>query len=399
MSFAFHAAAPPGEWLNDPNGLVFVDGRYRLFAQHSDAAPDYKTIGWARLSSDDLLRWDWDGQVIAPDDQGEAYSGCLQIEDGALAAYLTRADRAAQRQAQYRLTSGDGGRSWVQDAAALGPAGRDVRDPFVFAAADGARRMLVAEPCGWSTWANDPPSRLAVWGEGADGWSRVGTIGPWSPPGVMWEVPVLLDFGATQVLVLSIVDRAAGMACSVRYWTGRFDGTDFAVNSAGGALLDHGPDFYATCFNTVEGWPDGERVMVGWASNWATARAMDWPGGAMGGPITLPRQVMLQSDRLAVRPLAAAADRATAGERWTPGRRLEIAVGGDGCAFEVTIDAAGGLVAERQATDDALAWRTEHAAFLDAPSDISIFNDRGLIEIFFVDAGKALTVFVPGGRL
>ena len=54
MSFAFHAAPPPGEWCNDPNGLVYADGAWRLFVQDSATAPDFGKIGWARLSSTDL---------------------------------------------------------------------------------------------------------------------------------------------------------------------------------------------------------------------------------------------------------------------------------------------------------------------------------------------------------
>ena len=76
-AFAFHAAPPPGEWINDPNGLVFSGGRYRLFVQHRADAPDFAVTGWARLSSDDLLRWEWDGVVLSPDASGWAYSGSV----------------------------------------------------------------------------------------------------------------------------------------------------------------------------------------------------------------------------------------------------------------------------------------------------------------------------------
>lgn len=161
MSFAVHAAPPPGEWLNDPNGLAFVDGQWRLFVQHSAAAPDFKAIGWARLSSPDLLHWSWDGPVIAPDQLGQAYSGSITSEDGALSAYLTRHDGTTQR--EVRLTSFDGGAPWRQGSV-FGPASRNMRDPFVFfSAVTNDWRMLIAEPCDWNDWRHDPPSTLAVW--------------------------------------------------------------------------------------------------------------------------------------------------------------------------------------------------------------------------------------------
>ena len=106
MSFAFHAAPPEGEWFNDPNGLVFADGAWRMFVQHSAAGPDFGEIGWARLSSTDLLRWDWDGTVIAPDTLGQAYSGSVVAQNDGLTAYLTRHDDTLKRQLQVELKIG-----------------------------------------------------------------------------------------------------------------------------------------------------------------------------------------------------------------------------------------------------------------------------------------------------
>ena len=274
MNFTRHAAPPPGEWINDPNGLIFRDGQWRLFVQHSAAAPDYKSIGWARLSSPNLLHWTWDGPVILPNQLGQPYSGSIVSEGDELAAYLTRHDDKLQR--QVRLASRDHGLTW-REGPPFGPEGRNVRDPFVFyCIATGDWRMLVAEPCDWADWPSNPPSRLAVWREEDNAWRFVAHIGPWMPSGVMWEVPVLVDFGATQALILSIVDRRSDPPeCAVRYWLGRFDGEAFAATSPSeGLLLDHGPDFYAAIVAANEA-PD--RTLVAWASSWATARAMPWP--------------------------------------------------------------------------------------------------------------------------
>ncbi len=399
LNFAFHAAPPPGEWINDPNGLVFADGRYRLFMQHSAVGPDYKDIGWARMSSDDLLHWEWDGQVIPPDASGLAYSGSIAGKGGRLTATLTR--HAPPIQKQYRLTSDDAGASWLQGDAALGPEGRNVRDPFMFdCAATGDRRMLLAEPCDWSDWRTDPASCVSVWGEGVSGYGRVGTIGPWSPRGVMWEVPVLLDFGARQVLIVSTVDRREDVArCSVRYWVGRFDGSSFAPEtSAEGVLLDAGPDFYATCVNTVDGWPDSDRVMVGWASSWATAREVAWPGGVHGGPISLPRTLTLIGGRLHQQPAVAALNEARRAY-WAPGQTLELVFDEADVKFALRLAADGALDARRTGANEALTWEWGDAQFLDAPTDILVFADCGLIEIFFAVQGKTMTVFVPGATL
>ena len=400
MSFAFHVAPPQGEWFNDPNGLVFADGAWRLFVQHSAAVPDFDRIGWARLSSTDLLHWSRDGPVILPDSLGQAYSGSVVADDdGILTAYLTRHDGAVQR--QVSLTSEDAGASWRQGEP-FGPEGRNVRDPFVFfCAATGDWRMLVAEPCDWTGWANDARSTLGVWRLERDNWHFVARIGPWMEPGVMWEVPVLLDFGTCQALILSIVDRRkGGAACAVRYWLGEFDGANFAVATAReGLLLDHGPDFYAAIVDSPAPGRDG-RMLVAWASNWETARSMPWPGGVHGGPITLPRLLSLDpaSGRLAQRP--AVATEPTAVIAWDGEAPKAITIGGDDAELSLALDRRG-LHVRRSGLAGLLDWeRCDADAFADCQAQtISIFEDAGLIEAFIAPAGLTVTAFVPGARL
>ena len=399
MSFAFHAAPPQGEWFNDPNGLVFADGAWRLFVQHSAAASDFGEIGWARLSSADLLHWSRDGPVILPDSLGQAYSGSVVADDGILTAYLTRHDGAVQR--QVSLTSEDAGASWRQGEP-FGPEGRNVRDPFVFyCAATGDWRMLIAEPCDWTDWATEPPSTLSVWRLSGEGWRFVARIGPWMEPGVMWEVPVLVDFGSCQALIVSIVNRRNGGAtCAVRYWLGRFDGANFAVATAReGLLLDHGPDFYAAIVDSPAPGIEA-RMLVAWASNWETARSMPWPGGVHGGPITLPRRLSLDvgSKRLVQQPVAGieAADVCS----WDGESPKAIIVAGEDAELSLLLDREG-LHVRRSGLAGLLDWEhSDPGTFGDNQAQtISIFNDAGLIEVFIAPAGLTVTAFVPGARL
>ena len=399
MSFTFHAAPPPGEWFNDPNGLVFADGAWRLFVQHSAAAPDFGEIGWARLSSADLLHWNWDGPVIPPDGLGQAYSGSILAIDEALTAFLTRHDGAVQR--QVRLTSEDAGASWRQGEP-FGPEGRNVRDPFVFfCAVTSDWRMLVAEPCDWTEWANAARSTLSVWRLERDNWHFVARIGPWMEPGVMWEVPVLVDFGSSQALIVSTVDRRNGRAaCAVRYWIGQFDGADFSVATAKkGLLLDHGPDFYAAIVDSPAPGTEA-RMLVARASNWETARSMPWPGGVHGGPITLPRLLSLDpaSGRLAQRPAAATEPAAVI--EWDGVVPKAITIAGDDAELSLALDRRG-LQVRRSGLAGLLDWeRCDADAFGDSQAQtISIFNDAGLIEAFIAPAGLTVTAFVPGARL
>ena len=399
MSFAVHAAPPPGEWFNDPTGLVFADGAWRLFVQHSAAAPDFREVGWARLSSLDLLSWNWDGPVIAPDALGQAYSGSVVMTDAGLAAYLTRHDGKLQR--QVSLTSADAGATWRQSDP-FGPVGRNVRDPFVFfCAATDDWRMLIAEPCDWAGWTDEAPSTLAIWRLDGDEWRKVGRIGPWSAPGILWEMPILVDFGACQALIVSSVDRRNGLAdCAVRYWLGQFDGTSFNCQSApAGLLLDHGPDFYAAIVDTPTPG-GGDRTLVAWASSWATARSMPWPGGVQGGPVTLPRLLSLApcGRRLLQRPVRGIEPASL--RLWDGEAPMTIAISGEDASLTLVLDLQG-LRVRRSGLSGKLNWeRMDLAALPDSGGQtIRIFNDAGLIEVFIEPAGLYVTAFVPGARI
>ena len=401
MSFTFHAAPPAGEWFNDPNGLIFADGAWRMFVQHSAAGPDFGEIGWARLSSTDLLRWSWDGRVIAPDALGLAYSGSVVAHDSGLTAYLTRHDDTLKHQRQVSLTSNNAGATWCQGVP-FGPEGRNVRDPFVFfCAATGDWRMLIAEPCDWTRSADQAPSMLSIWRLDGDEWRFVSHIAGWFEPGVVCEVPILVDFGTRQALILSTVDRRNGGAeCAVRYWLGQFDGGSFDVVSAPeGRLVDHGPDFYAAIVSASPS-AENERMLVAWASSWETARAMPWPGYIHGGPISLPRNLLLDAaaGRLVQQRIAGVGPTAT--HSWDGKTPMTISIVGEDADLTLTFGPRA-LTVRRHGLGGLLDWeRSDERAFFDgAAQTIDIFADAGLIEAFIAPAGLTVTAFVPGALL
>lgn len=53
----FHLA-PPANWMNDPNGPIFRDGRLHVFYQHNPVAPYWDTIHWGHAATDDLVTWE-----------------------------------------------------------------------------------------------------------------------------------------------------------------------------------------------------------------------------------------------------------------------------------------------------------------------------------------------------
>ena len=405
-ALAFHAAPPPGHWINDPNGLAHLDGAYRLFAQHRADAPDFRETGWARFSSPDLLRWTFDGAAIPPDGADWAYSGSLLIEDGALSAIHTLHAGGMERQVQ-RLAAAAGA-SWgaAGELPSLGEPARNRRDPFIFRDREGWA-LLLAEPCDWTAWRDEPASRLRLYrSDDARAWAEAGTIGPWSPPGVMWEVPVLARIDGRDVLFVSVVDRRGdGASCGVRAWVGTLGPDGFAPDpdaAPEGQLVDLGPDYYALMGNVEEGWPEGERCFVAWAGSWATARAVRWPGFA-GGPIALPRTLSIEErggPRLLSRPavlddafttLSSTVPTAGMGAAAVPAdAALTIALSSSAGTLRVEVDPAGLVEVERTGRHP-FAAREAFAPVDGRTRTLRLFVDGPLVELFLLEDGVTVT--------
>ncbi len=74
-----HFTAKRG-WINDPNGLVWYGGKYRMYFQHNPAATTWENMHWGAAESEDLIHWRELGDVLFPDENGTIFSGSGMVD-------------------------------------------------------------------------------------------------------------------------------------------------------------------------------------------------------------------------------------------------------------------------------------------------------------------------------
>jgi sucrose-6-phosphate hydrolase SacC (GH32 family) len=291
---------PPSGWMNDPNGLVHVDGIWQLCYQHHPESLDWGPMHWGRATSRDLVTWEHHPVAIEPDDLGTAFSGSAVIDPegvagfgrGALVAFYTHF-RDDEPQSQGVAASTDAGVTWTSYAGnpvLRAPQGLvDFRDPKVVRYDDHWVMVVVAGPEVIFHRSHD----LLSWTEcGRFGRGHGAHEGFWETPD-LFQLDVQGTGERRWVLVVSVLAGAPAGGTGTQYFVGSFDGATFTCDGPPDEVrwVDHGADFYAP--QSWYGAPEGRRVWLAWMSNWAYARAV--PASTWRGAMTLPRDVSLET--------------------------------------------------------------------------------------------------------
>lgn len=279
---------PKQNWMNDPNGLIFLNGYYHVFYQHHPYSTDWGPMHWGHARSKNLLDWEHLPIALYPDDNGTIFSGsivydqyntCGLVPSGGLVAVFSYSSQALG--VAYSV---DEGLTWTMyDQNPVLPALlKDFRDPKVFRY-DGSWVMVIAA-C----------DRVMFYrSENLLSWTKTGEFYLLVVDGV-WECPDLFPLkymGTTKwVLLVSFGSNAVGGGSGTGYFIGDFDGTTFRTSDPFN-WLDFGRDNYAGV--TWSGLSDDKRLFIAWMSNWVYAKHI--PSHGWRGAMTLPRYLTLKN--------------------------------------------------------------------------------------------------------
>ena len=292
---------PAANWMNDPNGPIYWQGKYHMFYQYNPNGAFWGDMHWAHAVSEDMLRWKHLPMALAPTpggpDKDGVFSGCAVIDNGAVTAVYT----GVNPETQCIATSGGDLTEWKKFAgnpAIPGPpAGLEVtgfRDPCVWKEGDtwllalgsGFRgkggAVLLYESKDLRHWTYLHPLVTGRMKTGA------GTKDP-VDSGEMWECPDFIPLGDKHLLIVS-TERV------VKYLLGTYSDRQFHPDTMGG--IDAG-SYYAARTMTNTG---DRRILWGWLTEGRTAEAQRAAGWS--GVMSLPRELKLLGSQVQMRPAA-----------------------------------------------------------------------------------------------
>jgi fructan beta-fructosidase len=299
----FHFTPAKG-WMNDPNGMIFLNGQYHLFFQHYPDSTVWGPMHWGHATSSDLVQWKEQPIALYPDSIGMIFSGSAVLDKNntsglgrggvaPLVAIFTQhympGEKAGKTdfQNQSIAYSLDEGKTWTKYAGnpvLKTPNLKDFRDP----------KVIWHEPT--QKWIMN----LAV----ADhvefysapnliNWTKESEIGKnLFAHGGVWECPDLLSFNhfgkTVWVLLVSMNPGGPNGGSATQYIVGDFDGHEFKPYTTDIKWMDYGPDNYAgVTFSNL----GGRNILIGWMSNWNYANVV--PTEKWRSAMTVPRELSL----------------------------------------------------------------------------------------------------------
>jgi beta-fructofuranosidase len=299
---------PAHNWMNDPNGPIFLGGGYHMFYQYNPSAAVWGDMHWAHATSPDMIHWTHEPIALFPTpggpDQDGVFSGSAVLDNDKPTLIYTgvqppRKDAEATlrdgvhtwRETQCLAVATDNElRQWKktpQPVIATPPPGLEVtgfRDPCVWR--EGDRWMLILG----SGFRNQGGAILLYSSPDLRSWTYLHPLVEGVPSGKnapnkvdtgdMWECPDFFPLGNKHVLLISTMGK-------VRWKVGAYTDQHFTPEKEG--VVDWG-SYYAAKTMLDR---DGSRILWGWIPE--TRPESDLVTAGWAGVMSLPRVLSLSA--------------------------------------------------------------------------------------------------------
>lgn len=244
--------SPEANWMNDPNGMVYLDGEYHLFYQYYPDSTVWGPMHWGHAVSKDLMHWEHLPIALFPDELGCIFSGSAVYDKnntsglgkngkGPLIAIFTHhnfeGEKSGNNKFQYQSIaySNDKGRSWKKyknNPVVPNPGIRDFRDPKVIWHEESQKWIMTFAAWDHVKFYSSP--NLIDWEHESDFGQGFG-----NHEGV-WECPDLIPMpmGVKEsdgkekvywVLLVSIGSGGPNGGSATQYFVGHFDGHEYTL--------------------------------------------------------------------------------------------------------------------------------------------------------------------------
>ncbi|APG60239.1 glycoside hydrolase family 32 protein [Christiangramia salexigens] len=313
---SFHFT-PEENWMNDPNGMFYLDGTYHLYFQYYPEDNVWGPMHWGHATSQDMITWKEEKIALKPDEKGYIFSGSAVVdkentsgfgEEGKtpVVAMYTYHDPKGEKegrkdyQTQAIAYSTDKGFNWTKfkDNPVIKNEGiKDFRDPKVTRDTINDQWLMVLATVDRTFFYSSQDLKE---------WKKISEFGQSTGAhNGVWECPDFFpmkveETGETKwVLIQSLNPGGYNGGSGTQYFVGDFDGTTFTpeknmqnLEEKHSFWLDFGRDNYAGVTWSNIPTEDGRTLFIGWMSNWLYAQEV--PTQKWRSTMTLARELKLQ---------------------------------------------------------------------------------------------------------
>ena len=267
---SYHFHVPKG-WINDPNGVIYFENKYRIFFQYNPYETYWNNISIGVAESDDLLKFENFNVALAPTkDVNGIFSGSVTSDSDGLHLIFTkhvenmflRRESISKSFSQNAVNFHTDFKEIVDEKTLPEFDSENFRDPFIYRE-DGVNYLFIA--------SKDKEENLGkvivLKSKNLNEFKYAFEIGPLEVFGEMIECPAVGKIGDEYVLIYSyITQRKDGKTVHLNGYLildMDLENSNYSILKHG--VIDNGVDFYAPQLFATK---DNELGMISWLNSY-----------------------------------------------------------------------------------------------------------------------------------